>query len=73
MPFKSQQQAKAMYAAASGHSTLGIPASVGQKFVADAKPGGIKKLPNRVRKPRKVASAGHIFGSLAPAPDDGEE
>ena len=33
MPFKSQQQRKAMYAAASGHSNIGIPKSVGEKFV----------------------------------------
>ena len=33
MPFKSEQQRKAMYAAASGHSNIGIPKSVGEKFV----------------------------------------
>lgn len=33
-PMVSQAQRKAMYAAASGHSTLGIPASVGKDFVA---------------------------------------
>lgn len=33
MPFKSEQQRKAMYAAASGKSTLGIPKKVGQEFV----------------------------------------
>lgn len=76
MPFRSQQQAKAMYAAASGHSTLGIPASVGQKFVAHAAPGGIKKLPKRIHKAAKPKpkGAGHYmstFGALAPS--DGEE
>lgn len=34
MPAKSKAQLRAMYAAASGHSTLGIPAKVGQEFVA---------------------------------------
>jgi hypothetical protein len=33
MPAKSRKQLAAMYAAASGHSTLGIPAKVGQEFV----------------------------------------
>lgn len=33
MPAKSGKQLRAMYAAASGYSTLGIPASVGQEFV----------------------------------------
>jgi len=47
MPPKSQQQRKAMYAAASGKSTLGIPPSVGKEFVA-ADRGG--KLPKRARK-----------------------
>ena len=33
MPFESEAQRRAMYAAASGHSTLGIPEDVGEKFV----------------------------------------
>ena len=33
MPFASENQRKAMYAAASGHSNIGIPKSVGEKFV----------------------------------------
>ena len=33
MPFKSENQRKAMYAAAAGHSNIGIPQSVGEKFV----------------------------------------
>lgn len=77
MPFQSKSQARAMFAAASGHSTLGIPASVGQKFVADAAPGSIKKLPklvgtaHKVRSPPKIKSAGHmVFGSLAPIVDE---
>jgi hypothetical protein len=36
-----------MYSAAAGHSTLGIPKSVGQEFVASDKPG---KLPWHVKK-----------------------
>jgi hypothetical protein len=34
MPTVSREQQKAMFAAASGHSTLGIPQSVGKKFAA---------------------------------------
>ena len=33
MPFKSESQRKAMYAAAQGKSTIGIPKSVGEKFI----------------------------------------
>lgn len=42
MPPVSQKQRAAMRAAASGHSTLGIPKKVGQEF-SKADPGG--KLP----------------------------
>ncbi|HMH83664.1 MAG TPA: hypothetical protein VK531_12395 [Gemmatimonadales bacterium] len=44
-PYTSQAQKRAMYAAASGHSTLGIPKSVGKDFVA-AGPAS-KHLPKR--------------------------
>lgn len=44
MPMQSEQQRKAMHAAASGKSTLGIPKKVGREFV-DADEGG--KLPKR--------------------------
>ena len=33
MPAKSERQKRAMYAAAAGKSTLGIPQSVGKEFV----------------------------------------
>jgi hypothetical protein len=46
MPPVSQKQRAAMWAAASGKSTLGIPRKVGKEFAA-ADPGG--KLPARVR------------------------
>jgi len=48
MPAVSEAQRKAMFAAAAGKSTLGIPKSVGKEF-ADADPGG--KLPEK-KKPR---------------------
>ena len=45
MPAKSKAQFRAMEAAAHGHSTLGIPKSVGKEF-ADATKSP-KKLPER--------------------------
>lgn len=48
MPMKSEAQMKAMYAAAAGKSTLGIPKKVGKEFVkaGKAKPN----LPQKVTK-----------------------
>lgn len=48
MPIKSEQQMKAMYAAAEGKSTLGISKKVGKEFVkaGKAKPN----LPKTVTK-----------------------
>lgn len=44
MPSVSDKQHRAMEAAAHGHSTLGIPAKVGQDFVAaDAARGKVRK------------------------------
>ena len=48
MPYKSEAQRAAMYAAASGKSTLGIPKKVGKEFVK-AGPAS-NKLPNKVPK-----------------------
>jgi len=53
MPVVSEAQKRAMYAAASGRSTLGIPAKVGKEFI-EATPKG-KKLPER-KKPEKPLS-----------------
>ncbi len=41
MPPVSAAQSKAMFAAAAGHSTLGIPQSVGKEFVAEDATAGI--------------------------------
>lgn len=49
-PYVSDAQKRAMYAAASGHSTLGIPAKVGKEFVA-AGPAS-SHLPKRKRHAR---------------------
>jgi hypothetical protein len=48
MPYESKAQKGAMYAAAAGKSTLGIPKKVGKKFVK-AGPAS-NKLPNKVNK-----------------------
>jgi len=47
MPMKSQAQRKAMHAAASGKSTLGIPKKVGAKFAKHDRGG---KLPKRKKR-----------------------
>lgn len=79
MPVVSKAQNAAMHAAAAGHSTLGIPKSVGADFVAATPAGSVKKLPKHVKpksaaKPRKPPlpkSAGHmVFGSLAPSEEE---
>jgi len=50
MPMVSQQQRKAMHAAASGKSTIGIPKKVAREFVS-ADEGG--ELPKRVPSGRQ--------------------
>lgn len=55
MPIVSEQQRKAMYSAAAGHSTLGIPKSVGKEFVA-AGPAS-KRLPKRVKKSKPLGES----------------
>lgn len=45
MPSTSEKQRRAMQAAAHGHSTLGIPESVGKEFVAADKKAGKRRLP----------------------------
>jgi len=47
MPYESKAQKGAMFAAAAGKSTLGIPKKVGKEFV---KAGASNKLPNKVNK-----------------------
>ena len=52
MPVKSQAQFRAMQAAAHGHSTLGIPPSVGKEFTSSHQsPKGLpEKLGQLARK-----------------------
>lgn len=58
MPIESNAQRRAMYAAAAGKSTLGIPKAVGQDFVAAG--AASKKLPER-KSPKKDAPLGDQF------------
>lgn len=51
MPPVSEAQRKAMHAAASGNSTVGIPKAVGKEF-ADSDKGG--KLPEHKKSRREV-------------------
>jgi hypothetical protein len=60
MPPVSEKQRRAMYAAAAGRSTLGIPRTVGREFVTADKGG---KLPLR-KKPMRPRGGG-ILGGLA--------
>lgn len=64
MPVVSKAQNAAMHAAEEGHSTLGIPQSVGREFVAGQTPGSVKRLPERKAKPKKKKA--RTFGSLSP-------
>jgi len=43
MPFKSEKQRKAMYAAAEGRSTIGISKKGAKKFIAHSKDKPVKK------------------------------
>lgn len=49
MPDVSRQQQKAMFAAKAGKSTLGIPKSVGEDFIAADKAAGFPHLPQVAR------------------------
>ena len=68
MPPVSENQRKAMFAAAAGKSTLGIPQKVGAEFAA-ADPGG--KLPQKKKpgaKLQKAFNTGRISpGAMAKA------
>ena len=64
MPDVSRKQQEAMAAAAGGRSTLGIPPSVGQEFIAADRARGPTKLPERApkRKPGGPAIAAALRG-----------
>lgn len=58
MPYVSKAQAGAMHAAEEGRSTIGIPQSVGKKFVAHSKGQSLKGLPQHVKKRKRFAVGG---------------
>ena len=55
MPAISKRQARAMFAAASGKSTLGIPQSVGKEFAQATH--NVSKLPERLSRLAKKRKA----------------
>lgn len=66
MPSTSQVQARAMAAAASGKSKIGIPKSVGEEFTEAQAPGSVKKLPERKNnRVDKLRAAGRISDKQA--------
>jgi len=58
MPIVSEAQRRAMYSAAAGKSTLGIPKKVGKEFVAAGKAKA--KLPERAKSsaPKRTSGRG---------------
>jgi hypothetical protein len=65
MPIVSKAQQRAMYAAASGNSNVGIPQSVGQDFVSAGPAGGsFAKLPQKKKpmgpKMKRAVDSGRI-------------
>jgi hypothetical protein len=56
MPIKSKAQLGAMYAAAEGKSTLGIPKKVGKEYIS-AGPAK-KNLPARVKQSAPMRTSG---------------
>ncbi len=53
MPMKSKAQNRAMHAAASGNSKVGIPAKVAKKFVKEQHGKSEKGLPERKKRKKK--------------------
>lgn len=68
MPPKSRAQAKAMFAAKEGKSTLGIPQNVGADFVNSliGHPGAMNGLPQQA--PQAPVVHVHIHNHAAPPP-----
>lgn len=70
MPIVSKDQNAAMHAAAEGHSTLGIPKSVGAEYVAAGLKTGYSKLPQKVSKKKHQAAAAPDHTSASPHTTD---
>lgn len=69
MPSVSRQQQKAMHAAASGHSTIGIPQSVGEEYAAADHARGPHKLP--AHAPGDGKAEKHLEATDPPKVDGG--
>lgn len=69
MPLVSEKQRRAMYAAAEGHSTLGIPQSVGEEFIGKDKAASVRSYDADGRL--HVASCNISKANICPYP--GEE
>jgi hypothetical protein len=63
-PFKSDAQRRAMYAAAEGESTIGIPKKVGKEFVNDSKDQDQSKLPEKVEKSEGMCKSEDLKSAL---------
>lgn len=63
-PFASEDQRKAMYAAANGNSTIGIPKEVGKEFVEASKDQDTSKLPKKVEKGTKLEGHNDLYKTL---------
>lgn len=68
MPSVSKAQNAAMWSARSGHSTLGIPASVGREFTDAQAPGSVKKLPVHKAGGGGLSGLQGLFGAGAGLP-----
>jgi hypothetical protein len=57
MPAVSKAQNAAMRAAASGHSTLGIPKKVGKEFVSATHGKEVSKMPEHIARRKHMRAA----------------
>ena len=58
MPFRSDAQRKAMYAAAAGHGKVGIPQGAAKRFIAHSHGESTGHLPEHVKRVRKDVGKG---------------
>lgn len=63
-PFASEDQRKAMYAAAEGNSTIGIPKKVGKEFVEASKGQDTSDLPKKVKKAKLLEGENDLYKNL---------
>lgn len=66
MPMESQAQRGAMFEAAAGKSSIGIPQSVGAKFVAHDQGGSLPKYTGQAARAQKRKA---MAGARTPKPE----